>query len=422
MGTLSLIDYLFIYSVVCIWLVLLINILLALNGYRFFNEINKNIPDVIKGIKTYPFVSILVPAHNEEKVIGRTAVSLLNLNYPDDKMELIIINDNSSDNTKDVLQKIKDKYPNKNFTIINTTKENGGKGKSNALNIGYKQAKGEIIAVYDADNTPEKLALRYLVYRILSDNSLGAVIGKFRTRNRDKNWLTRFINIETLSFQWIAQAGRWQLFRLCTIPGTNFIIKRSIIEKLGGWDVNAVAEDTEISFQIYKLGYRIAFMPLAVTWEQEPQTVKVWFKQRTRWVKGNIYVLMKYIRRIFHGTPKSVLFDLSYFFSTYFLFLSSVLISNVIFILGIFTNIKVSVAGNFMLLWILAYVLFILEVAITLTLEKGEGTIDNIFLVAIMYFTYSQMWLIVAIRGMILHIKDKILKKEVTWYKTERFD
>ncbi len=91
----------------------------------------------------------------------------------------------------------------------------------------------------------------------------------------------------------MAQAGRQQLFHLCTIPGTNYVIRRDLLEQIGGWDVKALAEDTEISFRVYQNGYRIGFEPHAVTWEQEPQTFEVWFHQRTRWVKGNIYVIAK---------------------------------------------------------------------------------------------------------------------------------
>ena len=421
MKGLGLLDYCFLYSLISIWVVLLFNIFLTLSGYKFYTKIQNNKPDILNCMSEFPFVSIMVPAHNEEQVIVRTVKSLLALNYQEDRMELIVINDNSSDNTKILLEEIKKEFPNKNFKIINTTKKNGGKGKSNALNIGFENSVGDFIAVYDADNTPEKLALRYLINRIVNDDTLGAVIGKFRTRNKERNILTRFINIETLSFQWMAQAGRWQLFKLCTIPGTNFVIRRSIVEKLGGWDVLAIAEDTEISFQIYKLGYRIAFMPLAVTWEQEPETISVWFKQRTRWAKGNVYVILKYIKNVFRGMSGIVVFDIYYFFSIYFLFLSSVIISDLIFILGIFTNLKVNIPGNFLLLWILAYILFILEVSIALTMEKGESSSRNVLLVAIMYFTYCQMWMLVAIKGIILYIRDIVLKKEANWYKTERF-
>lgn len=414
----SLVDYLFLISLASIWIILLINIILAISGYIYY----------LKGLKfkderldEYPFVSILVPAHNEGKVIEKTVESLLLLDYPIDKMELIVINDNSSDNSKDILDSIKARYKNYRLIIINTDKITGGKGKSNALNIGYQRSSGEYIAIYDADNTPEKTSLRYLIQAIVKDEKLGAVIGKFRTRNKHKNILTKFINIETLSFQWIAQAGRKELLGLCTIPGTNFVIRKSTIKSLGGWDINAIAEDTEISFRIYKMGQSIAYVPQAVTWEQEPETLDVWIKQRTRWVKGNIYVLVKYIKGIFKGRKNKVLFDILYFFSVYFLFLTSVIISDIIFILGIFNIISINIPFDFMTIWILSYVLFILQVAITLSMEKGEGSTGNIFLVALMYFTYSQMWLLVAIKGMIGYFLDIIHKREVKWYKTERF-
>lgn len=418
MNKLTITDYLFLLSLVSIWIILFVNIILAICGYIYYL---KNMKFKGDKLKEYPFVSIMVPAHNEGKVIGKTVESLLLLDYPKDKMELIVINDNSSDNSKDILQSIKNRYRGYNFTIINTDNITGGKGKSNALNIGYQKAKGDFIAIYDADNTPEKTALRYLIQTIVKDDGLGAVIGKFRTRNKHKNILTKFINIETLSFQWIAQAGRRQLLGLCTIPGTNFVLRRSTIEKLGGWDTKAIAEDTEISFRIYKMGQRITYVSNAVTWEQEPETVNVWIKQRTRWVKGNIYVLGKYIKNIFKGKQNIVLFDILYFASVYFLFLISVVISDIIFILSLFNLVEVTIPFNFWIVWILSYVLFILQVSITLSMEKGEGDLKNILLVALMYFSYSQMWLIVAIKGMFGYLQDAFYKREAKWYKTERF-
>ncbi|WP_195238251.1 glycosyltransferase [Romboutsia sp. 1001285H_161024_C4] len=414
----GLVDYIFLISLSSIWAILLTNIILAISGYIYYL---KSLKFKDEKLKEFPFVSILIPAHNEGKVIGKTVESLLLLDYPIDKMELIVINDNSSDNSKEILENIKNRYRNYNFTIINTDNITGGKGKSNALNIGYQISKGEYIAIYDADNTPEKTALRYLIQTIVKDEKLGAVIGKFRTRNKHKNILTKFINIETLSFQWIAQAGRKQLLGLCTIPGTNFVLRRSTIEKLGGWDTKAIAEDTEISFRIYKMGQRITYVPQSVTWEQEPETVNVWIKQRTRWVKGNIYVLVKYITNLFKGKQNRVLFDILYFFSVYFLFLTSVVLSDIIFILGIFKIVTINIPFDFFTIWILSYILFVIQVSITLSMEKGESNLSNIFLVGLMYFTYSQMWLFVAIKGMVGYFSDAIHKREVKWYKTERF-
>ncbi|MCM3749009.1 glycosyltransferase [Paenibacillus pasadenensis] len=416
---LGVVDYLFLYCMICIWIMLLINIVLTAGGYRYYLKTLQMRVD--EPLDEYPSVSVLIPAHNEEKVIGQTVSALMALDYPADKLEIIVINDNSSDATGDILAELQQSRPDINLRVLTTDAVTGGKGKSGALNNGYAISKGEILAVYDADNTPERSALKILVHTLVRNDRLGAVIGKFRTRNTSKNWLTRFINIETLGFQWMVQAGRWQLFGLCTIPGTNFVVRRSLIERMGGWDTRAIAEDTEISFRIYRFGYKIQYMPLSVTWEQEPETVPVWIKQRSRWVKGNIYVLLKNIKLLFTRESKHIRFDLLYFCSVYFLFLSSALLSDAIFLLGILGLVEYKIAGNTLLLWMMAFLVFVLEMAIALSMEKGQSRPRNIGYVAIMYFTYCQMWLVVAVNGFYQFIRDAILRREARWYKTERF-
>ncbi|RJX41200.1 glycosyltransferase family 2 protein [Paenibacillus pinisoli] len=415
----TLADILMLISVICIWSLLLVNVVLIIAGYLYYMELeDKPVPE-LKG--EAPFVSIMVPAHNEGKVIVKTVESLLNLDYPHDRYEIIVINDNSSDNSRELLGELQAMHPGRNLNIINTDAVTGGKGKSNALNIGFAQSKGELIAIYDADNTPERKALLYLVSEIMNDKTLGAVIGKFRTRNRNASLLTRFINVETLSFQWMAQAGRWKLFKLCTIPGTNFIMRREIIERIGGWDVKAIAEDTEISFRIYMMGYRIKFQPKSVTWEQEPQTVKVWFKQRTRWAKGNIYVIIKNIPLLFDKSARNIHFDILYFLSIYFLLLTSLIMSDTLLILHALGYVTTTIASFSSFLWLLAIILFIIGTFITLVTEKGEMRLSNVWIIMLMYISYCQMWMVVAAYGLYQYIKDLIFKREAKWYKTERF-
>lgn len=412
-------DVLMVIAVICIWSLLLVNVALIIAGYLYYiRSEDEAVPEIPADP---PFVSIMVPAHNEGVVISRTVESLLELDYPHDRYEIIVINDNSSDNSAELLGNIQARNPQRNLIIINTDAVTGGKGKSNALNIGFTRSKGELIAIYDADNTPERTALRYLVGEIMNDSTLGAVIGKFRTRNRDASLLTRFINIETLSFQWMAQAGRWKLFKLCTIPGTNFIMRRSIVESIGGWDVKAIAEDTEISFRIYMMGYRIKFQPKAVTWEQEPQTLKVWFKQRTRWAKGNIYVIVKNIPLLFNRSAKRVRFDILYFLSIYFLLLTSLVTSDVLLILHAMGYVHTTIAGLSHFLWLLAIILFVVGTFITLTTEKGEMSVSNLGIILLMYVSYCQMWMVVAAYGLYNYMKDLIFKREAKWYKTERY-
>lgn len=412
-------DYLVLYSLIVIWLIIFLNIVLVIGGYLYYLQVNKL--DMKEEIKEYPFVSVMVPAHNEGMVIEKTTLSLLALDYPHDRYEVIIVNDNSSDNSAEILQRIKDKYPERNLVVINTDKTTGGKGKSTALNIGFKKSKGEVLAVYDADNTPEKNALKYLVKTLVRDDSLGAVIGKFRCRNKNVNILTKFINIETITFQWMAQAGRWKLFNLCTIPGTNFVVRRSIMEEMGGWDTKAITEDTEVSFRIYRMGYKIKFMPLAVTWEQEPQTMKVWFKQRSRWAKGNTYVVIKNFKYLFKRDAGATRFDILYYTIIYIFFLSAVISSDMIFVLGLMNIINLHIKDYTIILWVLAYVTFALSILVAISTEKGELTIGNFFIILLMYFTYCKLWGVVAGLGTYNYIKDVIFKREAKWYKTERF-
>ncbi|NFS29672.1 glycosyltransferase family 2 protein [Clostridium botulinum] len=412
-------DYMALYSLGIIWIIIFVNIILVVFGYIYYSKVHNKI--MKEKLKYYPFVSVMVPAHNEAIVIRKTVESLLELDYPHDRYEIIIINDNSSDNSAEILQAVKEKVLDRNLIIINTDNITGGKGKSNALNIGLEKSKGEILAVYDADNTPDSKALKYLVQTLLEDDKLGAVIGKFRCRNKDKNLLTNFINIETLTYQWMAQAGRWEMFKLCTIPGTNFVVRRSIMEEMNGWDTKAITEDTEVSFRIYMMGYKIKFMPLAVTYEQEPQTLNVWFKQRIRWAKGNTYVVIKNFKYLFKPGFGVTKFDILYYTMIYFFFLSASVISDMLFLLGFGDIIQINITGYGLILWAMAYSVFNLSIMIAISTEKGELNIKNIMVISIMYFTYCKLWAIVAAIGFYNYIKDSLLKRETKWYKTERF-
>lgn len=416
----TLADCLSLYSIIAIWGLMFLNIFLSIGGFIYMLRVNKT--DGHIPLEEYPMVSIMVPAHNEAIVIRRTVLALLNFDYPQDKYEIIVINDNSTDNSAQVLSGIQATYPDRKLIVINTDNKLGGKGKSNALNIALSVASGSVIAIYDADNTPAPNALRILVENLMSDDKLGAVIGKFRTRNRNTSLLTRFVNIETLAYQCMNQAGRFFYFKLCTIPGTNYVIRRSIINQMGGWDTKALSEDTEISFRLYRMGYYIKFMPLAVTWEQEPQKLKQWFKQRTRWAKGNLYVLIKNFKYAFDPEAGPMRLDVFYYGLVYILMLSSLIFSDAIFILGILGLCHVTLGGFSSLLWGMAILLFVLNVLVTLAVEKNEFNFESALLILLMLFTYSKMWVAVVANAIWQSIQDKVFHKEVVWDKTERFE
>lgn len=414
------IDALSLYAIISIWLLMIMNAVLSIGGFIYYMKVEKQGRG--KPLEEYPTVSILVPAHNEALVIVRTVRALLNMEYPVDRYEVIVINDNSTDDTAEKLEELQREFPDRRLIVISTGPEVGGKGKSNALNIGFSVSTGEVIAIYDADNTPESDALAILVENLMEDDKIGAVIGKFRTRNRKASLLSRFVNIETLAYQCMNQAGRYFFFKLCTIPGTNYVIRRKLIEEIGGWDTKALSEDTEISFRLYRMGYYIKQMPLAVTWEQEPHLLSVWFRQRTRWAKGNIYVLVKNMRYIFDPTAGPMRLDVIYYLIVYILMLSSLVISDYIFISGILGLVHVTLGGFSTLLWGMAILVFVFNMMLTLSTEKNEFTLNSALLVLLMLFTYAKLWVFVVLKALWLSFEDQVFHKEVKWDKTVRYE
>lgn len=410
-----------IYAIAAIWFMMMLNVMLSIGGYIYIYRCNQSDGHIPLEHDEYPMVSVLVPAHNEALVLQRTVRSLLNFDYPKDKFEIIVINDNSSDDTEDILSDLAAEFPENRLMCVSTDKVVGGTGKSNALNIGFSVAAGSMIAIYDADNTPEPKALRLLVENLVADPKAGAVIGKFRTRNRNASILSRFVNIETLSHQCMNQAGRFFFFKLCTIPGTNYVIRRSIIESVGGWDVKALSEDTEISFRIYRMGYYIKLLPQAVTWEQEPHLLPVWFRQRVRWAKGNIYVMMKNFKYTFDKNAGPMRLDALYYALTYSIMLSSLVASDMIFLGGVLGKIQVRLGGFSTALWGMAILVFIADVMLTLSLERNEFTLESLGLVGMMLFSYAKLWIFVVVKAMWDMLMDALFKREVKWDKTVRY-
>ena len=421
MVTISAADLISLYAIIAIWAIMALNVALSIGGVAYMLQCNRTDGCILLKDGKYPMVSILVPAHNEALVLQRTVTALLEFDYPKDRYEIIVINDNSTDNTVAIMSDMAQKHSDQRLICISTDAVVGGRGKSNALNIGFSIASGSVIAIYDADNTPEKKALRILVENLISDEHLGAVIGKFKTRNRNASILSRFVNIETLTHQCMNQAGRYYFFKLCTIPGTNYVIRRSIIEKIGGWDDKALSEDTEISFRIYRMGYYIKLLPQAVTWEQEPHLLKIWFKQRVRWARGNLYVLIKNFKYTFDKEAGPMRLDTLYYALTYGIMLSSLVVSDVIFLGGMLGFVHVKLAGFSSLLWGMAIMVFIANTMLTLSLEKNEFTLESLGLVTLMMFTYAKLWVVVVLKAFADSIIDAMFNREVKWDKTIRY-
>ena len=407
---------LFVVAVILIWFMIAYQFVLTVFGYiNYVRSIReKQLAD--GAAIDFPSCTILIPAHNEEKVIGDTVQAMLALRYPREKLRIIIINDGSQDRTEEIVRQYAES--DERVILFNVPKGEGGKGKSRALNLAIPKVQSDIIAVYDADNTPDPDALRYLVIQLVRNKELGAVIGKFRSINKHATLLNRFINIETLSFQSMLQAGRWQLHKVATLPGTNYVMWTHLLRSLNGWDEEALTEDSEMSIRLYEEGYKIKFIPYAITYEQEPQEWKVWLKQRLRWVRGNNYVITKFWKDLPKFESKRVAFDLLYTLSLYYVFFVAMIISDILFIVSAVGLVSMSLPGPYTIVWMMAFILFIFEIILTISYDD-EDTLSNIFVILLMYFTYCQLWIYLVLKASYIEF---IKKEKHTWDKTVRFD
>ncbi len=424
------------------WFIITYQAVLAIAGFIATRRSKHEHKTILDGITEWPKITVLVPAHNEEKVIERTVLSLLSLDYPADKLEIVVINDASTDNTAAIIDRlaVQDKRVRPFHRFLDN---GGGRGKAAALNAALKTLTNEYVAIYDADNRPAHDALKLLMANFIRNPELGAVLGKFRTGNRRKNWLTRFINIEGLGFQGIMQGGRWQLMGVSALSGTNYIIRRSVVNAVGGWDVEALAEDAELSVRMYQDGYRIKYIPYSDSWEQEPETLGVWLKQRTRWARGNNYAWWKLIKTFSKSKYKWFAAEFLFTLSIPYLLLYAIIAMQFLMVMNVcrqlpydfFTHMPKFPIYNllhllpidyfhsmpqvfYVQLGMVAIVIYYLEILLVLSYDE-ELTFSNMLLIIVMYFTYCQIWPLASLRAL---WSDLIMRDKRIWDKTVRFD
>lgn len=403
-------------SFVGIWLAQFFWLVLSYGAFGYLRSVVGESERLLAELpEELPSVTVLIPAHNEAVVIEDTLEAMTRLNYPEGRLQVLLVNDGSTDETGAIGERFAALHP--AIEVMNVPKGMGGKGKSRTLNVGMTQARGELIAVFDADNTPEPQCLLLLVATLIADRSLVAVNGKVRTRNWDASWLTRFVAIEFVYFQWLFQAGRWQLFRLATLMGTNYIIWRDALETLGGFDEKSLVDDTEMSLRIFLGKRRIRWVPYAVTWEQEPDTLKVWLKQRSRWTQGNLYVTFKYLRMaISHPMPIGL--EMLANLLSYIVFLPALLISHLVFLLGVLQLAGTQVAGPFGILWVISFLVYTLQMWFALNVERERPS--SYVLAALSYVTYAQLFIPVTLMAAHRTIKAMALRQDMKWDKTQR--
>jgi len=236
-----------------------------------------------------PFVSIIVPAYNEEFVIEATIRSLLNSDY--DNFEIIVVDDGSLDRTSEVMrERFGDEPLVKLFTEPNA-------GKAAALNLGLRHAKGDVIVALDADTQFPAETIRALARRF-SDPEIGAVAGNAKVGNR-VNIVTRWQALEYITSQNMDRRAFASLNCITVVPGAVGAWRKELIEGCGGFSSDTLAEDQDLTLRIRKLGYKIGYEEAAIGWTEAPQSLRMLARQRFRWAYGTLQCLWKHRDALF---------------------------------------------------------------------------------------------------------------------------
>ncbi|RLJ05580.1 MAG: hypothetical protein DRP13_00210 [Candidatus Aenigmatarchaeota archaeon] len=265
--------YVFVFISV-VWIILMIE-----NKKGFLEE---------RKPKRLPSASVLIPAYNEEKTIGKTIRSVLGLNYPKNKLEIIVINDGSKDKTGKIAE---------GFAGVKVLHNKKNRGKACSLNRGLKIAKGELIVCIDADSLVEPDILKKMV-GYFKDPKIGAVTPALKVWN-PKNFLEKIQYAEYILNIFLRKALAF-LDSIHVTPGVFSVYRKDVLEKAGGFDESNLTEDMEIALRIHEMGYKIENNLDAVSYTICPDRWKNLFKQRIRWYRGALQNTIKYRHMLFN--------------------------------------------------------------------------------------------------------------------------
>ncbi|MES2414155.1 MAG: glycosyltransferase [Pseudomonadota bacterium] len=278
-------------------LLCLIVLIMALYGVRhFLFTINRltgaqRHPYIDISVANWPMITVLIAAHNEEKVIAGCMEALLATDYPADRLKIIPVNDRSSDSTAQIIDSYVARFPSR---ISPFHRKDGKAGKSAALKDALQFAEGDIAIIFDADYVPGRGLLKQLVAPFF-DPEVGSVMGRVVPVNSGANLLTRMLDLERSAGYQVDQQARMNMNLMPQYGGTVGGVRLSAVEAVGGWHDDTLAEDTDITYRLMFNGWKTVYTNRSECYEEVPEEWSVRIKQVTRWAKGHNQVMARYL-------------------------------------------------------------------------------------------------------------------------------
>lgn len=227
----------------------------------------------------YPVVSMLVPCFNEERTLAGTIDSLLKLEYPADKLDIVVIDDGSKDGTAAIGREYAARFPGR---VTFLQKENGG--KYTALNLGIEHSRGEIIGCLDADSFVASDALIESIKGFERDPEIMGLTPAMKV-NKPRKMLELMQQVE-YTFGIFYKKMFDNLAAIDVLPGPFSLYKREVFAKIGPFRHAHNTEDMEIAFRMHVHGLKISNAHTAFVYTTVPKTVRALLKQRVRWSQG----------------------------------------------------------------------------------------------------------------------------------------
>src|ERR1041385_5278635 len=246
-----------------------------------------------------PIITVQLPLFNEMYVVQRLVKAITEIDYPHDRLEIQVLDD-STDETVKIAQATVEEYAAAGFDISYIHRDDRTGFKAGALENGMRTAKGELIAIFDADFVPKPDFLRKLVHHF-TDATVGCAQMRWAHINGSYNLLTRLQTIMLDGHFVVEQTTRNRTGNFFNFNGTAGIWRRQAIELSGGWQHDTLTEDTDLSFRAQLMGWRFVYLLDEEAPAEIPVEVNAFKAQQRRWAKGVLQVWFKLYRRIWYA-------------------------------------------------------------------------------------------------------------------------
>jgi cellulose synthase/poly-beta-1,6-N-acetylglucosamine synthase-like glycosyltransferase len=252
-------------------------------------------------IEKYPVVTVQLPIYNEKYVIGRLIDASCAIIYPKDKLEIQVLDDSTDQTVEDVSQLV-DKYRHLGFDIKHVRRGTRQGFKAGALKEGLKTARGEFVAIFDADFVPRQDFLLKTLPYFATDPRIGMVQTRWEHINSDYSLLTRTQAMALDGHFVIEQAVRNKVGFFINFNGTGGIWRKSCIEDAGNWQEDTLTEDLDLSYRAQLRGWKFKYLNNVTSPAELPSEINALKSQQFRWTKGAIETARKMLPMVWKST------------------------------------------------------------------------------------------------------------------------